>query len=119
MRLIDADSVLSDIEDLKKSPWYREGELLGAYHAVYLARKEAVQIVAAGIKGEPTVGGWVSVKERLPEDEDECIVGMEGKWIGIGWYHGSNEKWVVDGESYVNGYVTHWMAIPDLPEEGA
>lgn len=69
------------------------------------------------VEDAPTVGGWVSVKERPPEDENECIVVIEGKWIWIGWFHGSKEEWIVDGVSCANGYVTHWMAIPDLPEE--
>lgn len=54
MRLVDADAVLKGIEDLKKSPWFKDGEN-GPYHAEYLARKEAVEIVCACIKGEKSV----------------------------------------------------------------
>lgn len=52
MRLIDADALLHEIGDLKKSPWFNDDSYPGS-HAV---RKEAVEIVEdLCIKDAPTV----------------------------------------------------------------
>lgn len=69
MRLIDADAVLTAIEEIMKSPWYNRGktghgEDAGFMHAAYLERKEAVEVIRdLCIKGAPTVGPLISVKE--------------------------------------------------------
>ena len=39
-RLIDADALVSEIKNLKKSPWYKDNTNLS-----YLPRKEAVEII--------------------------------------------------------------------------
>lgn len=39
-RLIDADILVSEIKDLKKSPWYKDNT-----NFAYLPRKEAVEII--------------------------------------------------------------------------
>lgn len=69
----------------------------------------------------PTIGGWISVKDRLPENETEVIIIVQHK---IGWYrafawhdeygwHSSAEEFG-DGES---DFVTHWMPMPEPPRE--
>lgn len=49
MRLIDADKLLKDIEELKLSPWFNRGKMQNDnfpfLHTLYLERKEAVEIV--------------------------------------------------------------------------
>lgn len=73
------------------------------------------------IDAAPTVGGWISVKDRLPENETEVIIIVQHK---IGWYrafawhdeygwHSSAEEFG-DGES---DFVTHWMPLPEPPVE--
>lgn len=67
-----------------------------------------------------TVQEWISVKERLPEEKVNCIVyyrhaycDNDGYWaIGICFYDG--EKFLFD-PAYK---VTHWMQMPEPPEEG-
>jgi hypothetical protein len=65
---------------------------------------------------------WISVKDRLPEDETVVIAYVQHK---IGWYrmfawhdmygwHSSAPEFD-DKES---DYVTHWMPLPEPPEEG-
>lgn len=52
MRLINADALLHEIEELKKSPWFNDDSYPGS-HAV---RKEAVEIIEdLCIKDAPTV----------------------------------------------------------------
>ena len=68
----------------------------------------------------PTVGGWISVKDGMPQDEMVVVI-VKHK---IGWYwvpawhdefgwHSSAREFK-DGESK---YVTHWMPLPEPPEE--
>ena len=52
-RLIDADALVSEIKDLKKSPWYKDNTNLS-----YLPRKEAVEIIEEVIvEDAPTIVG--------------------------------------------------------------
>lgn len=67
MRLIDADALLHEIGELKKSPWYNKN-----YCGMFSIRKEAVEIIEdMCIKDAPTV--------------DADIV-CHGRWKV--WYHG-------------------------------
>ena len=127
MRLIDADNVLNGIEELKKSPWFNRGKEIvksdpGFQHIGYLERKEAVETVRdLCIRQEPTVGGCISVKDRLPEDETAVIAYVQHK---IGWYrmfawhdmygwHSSAPEF----DKKESDYITHWMPLPEPPEE--
>ena len=63
---------------------------------------------------------WISVNERLPEEKVNCIVHYKHAYcdnddywaIGICFYDG--EKFLFD-PAYK---VTHWMQMPEPPEEG-
>lgn len=75
--------------------------------------REWIDIVKAYLSN-----GWISVKDRLPENPQErvlvkthsdCVVGnpkvdtdryMAGMWVRYG------------------GHVTHWMPLPEPPKEG-
>lgn len=62
---------------------------------------------------------WISVEDRLPEEKVDCIVHYrhaycdnDGYWaIGFCCYDG--EKFLID-PAYK---VTHWMQMPEPPEE--
>jgi len=73
------------------------------------------------IDDAPTVGGWISVKDRLPEKEGQylCWFGKNTvcKGAAIATYL---EEWKAFGsfeslKTYPN--VTHWMPLPEPPEE--
>lgn len=58
MRLIDADSVLKGIDELRKSPWYNVGKEIesGHFHVGFLARREAIGVIVdLCIKSAPTI----------------------------------------------------------------
>lgn len=84
----------------------------------------------------PHTGKWISVKDRLPENEQEVLVishGWGGRLLYIGtykriesktsWLTGITSKasdWSLWGWSYLREpHVTHWMPLPELPEEVA
>jgi Protein of unknown function (DUF551). len=60
-------------------------------------------------------GGWVSVKERLPENGQRVLV-----YYRIGETCDITETRYVAGRyiGYWGGGVTHWMPLPEPPEEG-
>ena len=70
-------------------------------------------------KEEPSielVQEWISVKDRLPENEKESVL-IALRWgeVDIGWCE--DGRW---GSEFVNEYeegeVTHWMPIPQPPK---
>ena len=107
MRLIDADALKQDLTRF------------------YDNEVTAKQL----IDEQPTVGGWVSVKDRMPEErhgrfEGEmesdfvlcCAKSEEETVIDIGYT--VNGEWECES-GYVNDYceVTHWMPLPEAPKE--
>lgn len=75
-------------------------------------------------------GEWISVKERLPDDEKDgetvlaIVSGKPHKNITLchalmtaGYFPG--EGWVVNEyPEWENPTITHWMPLPEPPEEG-
>lgn len=61
---------------------------------------------------------WISVEERLPENQDIVLVRGEYGGKATAYLHGKDSGFIVYGEDAykVFGEVTHWMPIPDLEE---
>lgn len=65
---------------------------------------------------------WISVEDRLPEawiNEDDVLVNYmiysPDFGVDIGSYHAQAKRWVCMG---LPCPVTHWMPLPEAPEEG-
>ena len=66
---------------------------------------------------ETTKPGWISIKERLPKDFDQALVYDGDKHYPIGICHkGESGIWHSD-MAYGMGTITHWMPLPEPPEE--
>lgn len=147
MRLIDADAVLTGIEEIMKSPWYNRGktghgEDVGFMHVAYLERKEAVAIIRdLCIKGAPTVSAWVNVKDRLPEEHPSIFAPFYGtdRWYSTMWRTESDRvlvsilfpdgsrtvdkgrlndgEWRTGVSPVLRQQVTHWQPWPEPPKE--
>lgn len=60
---------------------------------------------------------WISVKERLPEDDIVCIL-TDGVSDAIG-YRGKVFGWHLMWTDYLEeSKVTHWMPLPEPPKKG-
>ena len=64
--------------------------------------------------------GWISVKDGLPEIGQRVLTCVQGQpWDAKQYFvslheYGSTKKWA---NEYEWRYVTHWMPLPDLPQE--
>lgn len=63
-------------------------------------------------------GGWISCKDRMPEDNDRVLILAKNESVYIakhrvfGHFVVSFEYWLDDTE------VTHWMPLPEPPKDG-
>lgn len=123
MRLIDADA------------------LIGELHKTYLYDDNARKVVYRKIEEQPTTGGWISVKDRLPEEHESIFHKFLGtpKWSSAMWQQESdkvlvcvhfpdgtsvvttgclhNSDWVTTVSKALPQTVTHWMPLPEPPKE--
>ena len=72
-------------------------------------------------------GGWISCKDRMPDDNELvlfCYVGESGiKSVHYGYHQtvrGLGSSWgkISGGWRYCNDDVTHWMPLPEPPKDG-
>ena len=132
MRLIDANALKKQIEDFNCKD-------CNHYNFV---RCRACQIddALSYIDDAPTVGEWISVKDRMPTETHSMFYKFYGtpKWRNAMWREESDNVLVAitfeDGSRFVtSGYtqdgrwstgiskilqytVTHWMPLPTPPE---
>ena len=104
-------------------------------HPEYLMRDDALHIIdsipAADVveqeQESKPLNEWISVKDKLPEKDgnylvtacDEGCSAGEGIWYSMvvvvaEYYKGS---WTWYDEYSLEGIVTHWMPMPEPPEE--
>lgn len=67
-----------------------------------------------------SLGGWISVKDRLPEDDKDVLVYDSGsKEIIMASYNSDYDEWSTPYDYYYdldNDKITHWQPLPELPE---
>ena len=115
------------VEILKKAPF--EGKVLDEWWWEEKIKRIADHLIRNGV----TVQEWISVNDRLPDDEQEVLViahGWDGRLVYVGshkrveaqksWLTGITNKsseWSLWGWSYLKEpMVTHWMPLPDPPK---
>ena len=72
----------------------------------------------AGAEWQSCQSPWISVKERLPENQHIVLVRGEYGGKATAYLHGKDSGFIIYGEDAykVFGEVTHWCHIPDLEE---
>ena len=128
MRLIDAHALLSAYEGTMK-------ELVQVTNAENISLETLSLLCGAKLIAEaPTIGGWISVKDAMPEEDGQYLVLLNKTHLMVvsfakkleevdrevfagrdepGWFEWDTE-WC---EFYEVTAVTHWMPIPKLPQE--
>ena len=68
---------------------------------------------------EPKALKWVSVKDRLPEHvRGNYLILLGGEIYAAKWeYDEWNEKYAFRIDCQIVPNVTHWMKVPEPPEE--
>jgi len=56
---------------------------------------------------------WISVKDRLPGENDEILVACSWFGVGLSAWHESGDFFFMDGDRAEE--VTHWMIAPKSP----
>ena len=123
MRLIDADALFNNME---AAWWY--------------SNNDRDEIAEKLVLDAPTVNGWISVKDRLPEEHESIFYKLLGtpKWSNSMWKQESekvlvyvsfpdgtgvvttgclhNSDWMTTVSKALPQTVTHWMLLPEPPE---
>lgn len=59
---------------------------------------------------------WISVKERLPEDDEHYLVWCsDNNSRELALYYGDGE-WLTEDLENITRVVTHWMPLPEPPK---
>ena len=74
----------------------------------------ASQLIDNGV----TVQEWVPVTERLPESGEWVLCACRANIIEVLKYDSTMDDWdsTMPERCYMNGFVTHWMPLPQLPK---
>ena len=107
MRLIDADEMLSELKPI-----------------TYEMEQNAV-IMRNWVRRRPTVpayGQWVSVKDRLPEEQKEVLIYLPEydsvEMASLFTIPSMNlREWVQNEDAYMLDEVSYWMPLPEPPKE--
>lgn len=95
------------------------------YYPCYCDVKRLCEDVLALLREQepvPTVGGWFSVEDKLPEDARNyiiCILAGDGTiYVTTGTYDWRYERWSDEiGCIWPPDRVTYWMPLPAPPKE--
>lgn len=86
------------------------------YVGMQIAMREVLEYF-----GKYDLGDWISVKERLPEEGDRYLCRLKSFAFPGSFYQSIlryDKYGFQDGGVYEEG-VTHWMPLPEPPEEEA
>lgn len=117
MRLIDADAFREDYALAERCEDCRRYGKKDCDYPYYSARD-----FCGWLDDAPTIGGWISVKDRLPEIGTSILYCAFGRSVGEGTYQGFDGNHHVWNMYAVSGThwddeVTHWMPLPEPPKE--
>ena len=131
MRLIDADALIAEtMENRCADCDRRKGVKRGKITFVYDFGEAPCRACDVGnmidtLDDAPTVGGWISVKDRLPEEKENpytqdyqevlCVLKTRfGTDVRV-YKFGKGHFW--NGPKEIDRFISHWMPFPELPKE--
>lgn len=62
------------------------------------------------------MSAWISVDERLPDDDQTVLIAMDYGEVWTGYLEGGQWRYV-SGEPISFAHITHWMELPAHPLE--
>ena len=126
MRLIDADALIECIRahDYRLTIPYLNSTDNGMFTTG----------IEQAVGEQQTVGGWISVKDQLPDELKDLSLRKTKKpvllyaakdgAIYVGWYYGRDYRGVdcfisrtsMNAFQYITKKITYWMPLPPPPE---
>jgi hypothetical protein len=85
----------------------------GQRRALINSIQDIMAVKAADVQ---PVDRWISVKDRLPENDNDVLVYDTDCGIVIGWYDKEIGDFAADFISPLDA-VTHWQPLPEPPKE--
>lgn len=116
MRLIDADELARLVKKSLDTPGY------GDYYSGYDAALNTVLEYIADAPTVPAYGQWVSVKDRLPEEQKEVLIYLPEydsvEMASLFTIPSMNlREWVQNEDAYMLDEVSYWMPLPEPPDK--
>lgn len=76
------------------------------------------KVFASGVEWQKKQSPWISVEDRLPDNQDIVLVRDEYDRFCTAYLHGKNSGFITYGEDAYNffGEITHWIPIPKFDE---
>lgn len=106
-----------DFYESKMNPAEHHGDY--AQQIVAYVGKGLIQNAIEYVQNMPSVGGWISCAEKLPEpSEPILIVAGNGHRVTAYYDSGHDVFRLTEDENlyYTTDTVTHWMPIPEVPQ---
>lgn len=97
------------LEEAAKSMAYDKMPDWGGLPAV--AKKYFIK----GAEWQSNQSPWISVKERLPEENKEYLVVLDNRVVYVAQYNKNNKSWLIYGTGYTYNVVAY-MPIPSFDE---
>ena len=69
----------------------------------------------SGAEWQSKQSPWISVNERLPEENKEYLVVLDNRVIYVAQYNKNNKSWLIYGTGYTYNVVAY-MPIPSFDE---
>nr|WP_289628021.1 DUF551 domain-containing protein [Escherichia coli] len=81
-------------------------------------RIEAVKAVLRrlAVNYPVTPDGWISCSERMPDNNHDVLFFDVWGYIRIGWFSADDRSWFTSDDG-CRMEVTHWMPLPEPPQE--
>jgi hypothetical protein len=114
------EDALALIEQLEKTAFMQNMVILGKQDVITKQERVRSNLQEEIWQLKQQVPKWISVEERLPEENTEVMMVLFGKvCIGDYLWSGSFESQSGSVWHAGDGQITHWMPLPDAPEEDA
>jgi hypothetical protein len=82
----------------------------------YVSRHaDSMEDFQCGAEWQSKQSPWISVKERLPEENKEYLVVLDNRVIYVAQYNKNNKSWLIYGTGYTYNVVAY-MPIPSFDE---
>lgn len=94
----------------QKCFYYKEDRWIGCLLHLH---KDALELIE---ELQAKIPQWISVKERLPENDDYYLTYTTEHTCEVYRYDGDGE-WVTAWDDTANHDITHWMPLPEPPKE--